>query len=56
MDIGRQRVLIRKSATARNQQGEVLASAPKVFLKAVNKRKNEAKDDCLPKKRTGLSA
>lgn len=28
---------------------------PKVVLKAVNKRKSEAKDDCPPKKGTGPS-
>lgn len=55
MDIGRQRALIRKSATARKQQGEASASAPKVVLKAINKRKSEAEDDRPPKKGTGPS-
>lgn len=44
--------MIRKSAAARKQQGEASVLAPKVVLKAVNKRKSEAKDDCPPKKGT----
>ena len=53
MDIGRQRVLVRKAATAREKQEQALRLTPNVALKATLKRKNDAKDDCSPKKRTG---
>ena len=52
MDIGREMALIRKSALACKQQGEASGSTPKVALKVALKRKNDAKDDHPPKKRT----
>ena len=46
-------MLVRKAATAREQQEQASRSTPNVALKATLKRKNDAKDDYSPKKRTG---
>lgn len=42
--------MIRKSTTARKQQGKALASAPNMVSKVALKRKCNVKDDCLSKK------
>ena len=53
MDIGRQRALVRKVATARKQQEHALGLAPNVGPKATLKRKLNTKDDRPSKKETG---
>nr|POF24351.1 hypothetical protein CFP56_27547 [Quercus suber] len=55
MDIGKQRALIRKSAVARKQYREGVGSTSKVVPKVALKRKDNAKDDRLPKKGMGPS-
>ena len=46
---------MRKSTAAHKQQGEALASAPKVTPKVSPKRKNNAKDNRMSKKGIGPS-
>ena len=53
MDIGRQKALVRKVATARKQQEHALGLAPNVGPKATLKRKPNTKDDRPSKKETG---
>lgn len=55
MDSGKQRVMVRKSAAARKQQGEASTSAPKVASKVDSKRKSNVKDDHSSKKAMGPS-
>ena len=55
MDAGRQRVLVRKSATTRKQQRETSMSIPKEVLKAAFKRKNDVKDNRPSKNGMGSS-
>ena len=58
MEVGRQRVLVRASTTARKQKKEEGAStlALKVVSKGTSKQKNERKDDCPLKKGPGTPA
>ena len=53
MDVGRQRAMVRKSATARKHQGGALSSASKVGAKVGSKGKNNIKDVRLSKTGTG---
>ena len=53
MDIGRQRVLVRKAAAAHKQQEQASGSTPNMGPKAILKRKLNTKDDYLAKKGTG---
>ena len=53
MDIGRQRVVVRKATVTRKQLEQVLRLAPNVALQATLKRKNNTNDDHSSKKGTG---